>query len=108
MKEQKYIANAGIISNMNLLNLIGKDRLGEAYLSTKKSERNGKFYITKIIRRDQLSSIEYEKLRKEIKILKELNHPNIYKLEEDTTNPKYYFLIMDYFNGGCLSDCLEQ
>ena len=47
MKEQKYIANAGIISNMNLLKLIGKDRLGEAYLSTKKREGNGKFYITK-------------------------------------------------------------
>ena len=40
----------------------------------------------------------------EINILKKLNHPNIVKLEEVKTDENYYYIVMEYINGGELSD----
>ena len=47
-------------------------------------------------------------LEYEINILKSLNHPNIYKIEDIKTTPQYYILLTEYINGGSLSSCLEK
>ena len=44
----------------------------------------------------------------EIKILTTLKHPNIVKLEELKKTKNYYYLVMEYVNGGSLGDCLES
>ena len=42
-----------------------------------------------------------------MKILKEIDNPNIIKLYEVKENNQNYYLVMEYCNGGSLSDCLE-
>ena len=43
----------------------------------------------------------------EINILNSLNHPNIVKLEELKKTKDHYYLVMEYVNGGNLTDCLR-
>ena len=47
-------------------------------------------------------------LTNEISILKEAIHENIVKFEDLKQTSTDYYLIMEYCNGGCLSDCLEE
>ena len=47
-------------------------------------------------------------LKNEIAILRELNHKNIVKLEDVKITKKHYYLVMEYCNGGSLSDCLNK
>ena len=44
----------------------------------------------------------------EIEILKMLNHPNIVKLEEIKKSIHNYYIIMEYVNGGALSEYLKK
>ena len=39
-------------------------------------------------------------LEYEINILKGLNHPNVYKIEEIKTTPEYYIILTEYINVG--------
>jgi calcium-dependent protein kinase len=49
--------------------------------------------------KDHLSSI-----KSEVKILTELDHPNIVKYFETYDDTKYIYLVMEYCNGGELFD----
>ena len=37
-----------------------------------------------------------------------LEHPNIVKLEETKKSHNSYYIIMEYINGGGLSECLKK
>ena len=54
---------------------------------------------SKIIEKNDL-----ERIQREISIIKNLNHPNIVKINEIFENENYYFLIMDYCSKGELFD----
>ena len=95
------------IEDLNLIKFLGKGAYGEVYLSEKGNSK--KLYATKKISREIADRPNFKKyLINEIEILKLLNHPNIVKFEEMKKSSHSYFIVMEYINGGGLSDCLKK
>ena len=95
------------IEDITLIKCLGKGSFGEVYLSTKRG-RPG-YYATKKISRAQADEPSFRKyFENEIKLLKSLNHPNIVKLEDLKGTKDYYYIVMEYINGGSLTDCLKK
>ena len=95
------------IDDLTLINLLGRGICGEVYLSKKKGKNV--YFATKKIDRitaDQENARKY--LLNEINVLKQLNHPNIIKLEEVKQTKDYYYIVTEYVNGGNLSNFLEK
>lgn len=65
--------------------------------------------LIKIYNRNVVDSTNYKKcLIEELKILKEIQHPNIVKLYEIKEITENYFFFMEYCNGGSLKQNLLQ
>ena len=95
------------IEDLTLLKLLGKGSFGEVYLSTKSNRRE--YFATKKMDRAQADQPCIRKyFENEIKILYSLSHPNIVKLEELKQTKDYYYIVMEYINGGSLTDCLKK
>ena len=95
------------IDELTLLKFLGKGSYGEVYL-TKKDGKSEIFATKKIERKlaDQPKVHKY--LDQEIKILRELKHRNIIRLEDVKVTQNNYYIVMEYCNGGSLSDCLNK
>ena len=94
------------IEDITLLKELGSGGFGSVYLATKEGKKE--HFAAKLLNRDRCDG-EYKRyLLDEISILKELNHPNIYKIGDIKKTSKYYIMLTEYVNGGSLSDCLEK
>ena len=96
-----------MIDDLTLLKLLGKGSYGEVFLTSKKGR--SELYATKKMDRkyaDQPNVSKY--LKNEIAILRELNHKNIVKLADIKATKTHYYLVMEYCNGGSLSECLKK
>ena len=95
--------------NPNLEDLIcikklGKGGFGEVNLY---QDLNSKVqYAVKTVDKSELKDSKY--LQSEINILKMLDHPNIIKLKNVIDEETSLIIIMEYCNGGSLSDCLYR
>ena len=95
------------IENITLLNVLGKGSFGTVYLS-KKDGKNG-YFATKQIERTMADKPSFHKyFENELRILHGLNHPNIVHLEDLKVDNKNYYIVMEYINGGSLTDCLGK
>ena len=95
------------VEDLTLIKFLGKGAFGEVYLSQKTN--SNKYFATKKIDRKIADRPKLKKyLINEINILKTLNHPNIVRLEEVKKNDEFYYIVMEYINGGGLSDCLKK
>ena len=64
---------------------------------------------TKKFEREQIEGTEAMKyLKNEIIILQNLKHPNIVKFEDVKKTKKHFYIVMEYCNGGELSQALEK
>ena len=95
------------IQDITLLNVLGKGSFGTVYLS-KKDGKNC-YFATKQIDRTMADKPNFQKyFRNELNILRSLKHINIVHLEDVKADNKYYYIVMEYINGGSLSDCLQK
>ena len=95
------------VEDLNFVKLLGKGSFGEVYLTTKRGRRE--YFATKKMSRSQMDQPSFKKyFDNEIGILRSLNHPNIVKIEDLKVTKNHYFLVMEYVNGGSLTDCLEN
>ena len=95
------------IKDYILYKKIGKGSYGEVFLTQK--ENDPKTYATKKIDITKFSTKDaYKYLNNEIKIMKQLDHENIIKLYEFLNSGHNIYLVMDYINGGSLSDFLSK
>ena len=95
------------IKDITLLKFIGKGSFGTVYLS-KKDGKPG-FFATKQIERSMADKPGYYKyFENELRLLKDLHHPNIVHLEDVKKDDKYYYIVMEFVNGGSLTDCLKK
>lgn len=62
----------------------------------------------KSIKKDAILKEEQQKLFSEMNILRNLDHPNIVKLYELYEDPKNYYLVTEYCNGGELFDRIKR
>ena len=88
-----------------LLNKIADCTFGEVYLCS--NEGRNEFYATKIIGRNYIDHQFNECFQNEMEIIKTLKNPNICRYIDDIETPNHYYLVMEYINGGSLSDCLS-
>lgn len=96
------------IDDLTLIVYLNAGCLGETFLSKKKG--SNELYATKRI---AVQSIYQEPCLKkyienEIMILKKVKHPNIVKLFDVKVKKDYIYLVMEYCNGGSLSDALNN
>ena len=95
------------IKDITLLKFLGKGSFGTVYLS--KKDGRSSYFATKQIERTLADKPSYYKyFENELRILKDLHHPNIVHLEDVKKDEKYYYIVMEYVNGGCLTDCLKK
>ena len=95
------------IKDITLLQILGKGAFGTVYLSRKDGKPG--YFATKQIDRAMADKPSYFKyFENELGILKDLHHPNIVHLEDVKKDDKNYYIVMEYVNGGSLSDCLKN
>ena len=96
-----------LLDDYTLTKFLGKGTFGEVYLTTKKG--SDCLYATK---RMEVKFVEDPKFIKyfknEISILRKLSHKNIIKLEDLKKTSNHYYVIMEYCNGGTLTECLDK
>uniref|UniRef100_A0A672RP67 MAP/microtubule affinity-regulating kinase 3 n=1 Tax=Sinocyclocheilus grahami TaxID=75366 RepID=A0A672RP67_SINGR len=92
------------IGNYRLLKTIGKGNFAKVKLA--RHVLTSKEVAVKIIDKTQLNSSSLQKLFREVRIMKFLNHPNIVKLFEVIETDKTLYLVMEYASGGEVFDYL--
>ncbi|XP_059384548.1 serine/threonine-protein kinase MARK2 isoform X1 [Carassius carassius] len=92
------------IGNYRLLKTIGKGNFAKVKLA--RHVLTSKEVAVKIIDKTQLNSSSLQKLYREVRIMKLLNHPNIVKLFEVIETEKTLYLVMEYASGGEVFDYL--
>ena len=95
------------IKDFHLYKKIGEGMFGEVFLTRK--DNYPEILATKIMDIKKVNDkriLNY--LNNEILIMKELNHPNIIRLHKFLHSSNHYFVIMEYCNGGMLSNLLTN
>ncbi|XP_073995093.1 serine/threonine-protein kinase MARK2-like isoform X16 [Rhodnius prolixus] len=92
------------IGKYRLLKTIGKGNFAKVKLA--KHVPTGKEVAIKIIDKTQLNPSSLQKLFREVRIMKMLDHPNIVKLFQVIETEKTLYLVMEYASGGEVFDYL--
>jgi MAP/microtubule affinity-regulating kinase len=92
------------IGKYRLLKTIGKGNFAKVKLA--KHIPTGKEVAIKIIDKTQLNPGSLQKLFREVRIMKTLDHPNIVKLFQVIETEKTLYLAMEYASGGEVFDYL--
>ena len=96
-----------IVGDITLNELISEGAFSKIYLSTK----NGPSikYATKVVDKNYYKEFGDKKyFDDQIKILKDLNHPNIANLIEMKEDDKNFYYVHEYCNGGSLAKFVEE
>uniref|UniRef100_A0A2K6BR95 non-specific serine/threonine protein kinase n=1 Tax=Macaca nemestrina TaxID=9545 RepID=A0A2K6BR95_MACNE len=86
------------VGNYRLLRTIGKGNFAKVKLA--RHILTGREVAIKIIDKTQLNPSSLQKLFREVRIMKGLNHPNIVKLFEVIETEKTLYLVMEYASAG--------
>ncbi|XP_053908918.1 MAP/microtubule affinity-regulating kinase 4 [Cuculus canorus] len=92
------------VGNYRLLRTIGKGNFAKVKLA--RHILTGREVAIKIIDKTQLNPTSLQKLFREVRIMKGLNHPNIVKLFEVIETEKTLYLVMEYASAGEVFDYL--
>ncbi|XP_022242809.1 MAP/microtubule affinity-regulating kinase 3-like isoform X2 [Limulus polyphemus] len=92
------------VGRYRLLKTIGKGNFAKVKLA--EHLPTGKEVAIKIIDKTQLNPSSLQKIYREVKIMKMLDHPNVVKLYQVIETEKTLYLVMEYASGGELFDYL--
>uniref|UniRef100_A0A674NUG6 MAP/microtubule affinity-regulating kinase 3 n=1 Tax=Takifugu rubripes TaxID=31033 RepID=A0A674NUG6_TAKRU len=104
MKPRGSDSQSPHVGNYRLLKTIGKGNFAKVKLA--RHVLTGREVAVKIIDKTQLNPTSLQKLFREVRIMKILNHPNIVKLFEVIETEKTLYLVMEYASGGEVFDYL--
>ena len=95
------------VGDYTLYKVLGKGSFGEVYLTQKAN--NFEILATKKLDKKQTDRPSVKKyFDNEISIMKELIHPNIVRFYDLLATYSHYYVVMEYCNGGGLSNCLSK
>eukprot|EP00727_Mastigamoeba_balamuthi_P004415 m51a1_g13972 putative calcium calmodulin-dependent protein kinase type 1 (378) ;mRNA; f:990234-991990 len=80
-------------------NPIGEGAFSTVVMAVDRSRADG-VVAAKIYNTEKMNSFEREALRKEVEILRSLDHPNIVKLRDVFQTRRRVYLVMEYLSGG--------
>mmetsp|Transcript_21084 Transcript_21084/g.30464 ORF Transcript_21084/g.30464 Transcript_21084/m.30464 type:complete len:427 (+) Transcript_21084:129-1409(+) len=103
------IPSAGFFLKYELKDVLGVGSTANCHRCCRKSD--GKQYACKVIDKRQIEAKFtglLEQFYVEIKVLSELNHPNIIKLEDVFETADRIFIVMEIMNGGELFDYVVE
>ncbi|CAG9816286.1 unnamed protein product [Phaedon cochleariae] len=103
-RNRPRIGDEPTIGKYKLLKTIGKGNFAKVKLA--KHVPTGKEVAIKIIDKTQLTPGSLQKLFREVRIMKMLDHPNIVKLFQVIETEKTLYLVMEYASGGEVFDYL--
>jgi len=88
--------------------ILGSGAFGEVYLAINKIDK--KSYAIKVMEKKKIidSGASLDIIRREIDIHQRINHENIVKVHAHFENEKYFYLIMEYVNGGSLFTIIKK
>jgi MAP/microtubule affinity-regulating kinase len=86
------------IGKYRLIKTIGKGNFAKVKLA--KHLPTGRQVAIKIIDKTQLNQSSLQKLYREVRIMKMVDHPNIVRLYEVIETEKTLYLVMEYASGG--------
>ena len=102
---KKINQSLNMISDFKLMKTIGEGTFGKVKSAYQIS--TGQIVSIKILNKNRIKGKEnIERIIKEIKILKSLNHPNLIKLYQIIEDNQHYYLVTEYANGGELFDLI--
>ena len=96
------------IDDIILIKYLGGSPLIEFYLSTKKGENKNLLAKRISIQLAEAHKLELKNINYEINVLHSFNHPNIVKLKDVKKTKIHYYILLEYINGGTLSNCLKK
>mmetsp|Transcript_1309 Transcript_1309/g.1189 ORF Transcript_1309/g.1189 Transcript_1309/m.1189 type:complete len:171 (+) Transcript_1309:185-697(+) len=96
------IKKSKIKDEYSLKKTLGQGAYGEVKLATHKKSKA--LRAIKYIEKDAIAEAKTSELMAEVKILSELDHPNIMKVFEMYEDKKYYYVVSEYLEGGELFD----
>jgi len=85
---------------------IGKGGFSIVYAAARKND--GKEFAVKCIKKEMVEGEDIKLLRREVQIMKKLDHPNILKLYEVYEDDKQFFLVMELVKGKELFDKIVE
>lgn len=97
-----------ILGNYKIINIIGEGSSSKVKLA--QSITTGDFYALKIFKKSKLERNPrfLKQITREINILSHLNHPLIIRLHKILESNQKIYLVLDYINGGDLSQKLKS
>ena len=84
---------------------VGKGQFGVVKLATHK--KTGQKVAIKTIKKKDMKQSALELQRNEIEVLKVCQHPNIIRMIDVFESPDYFFIVLEYLEGGDLFEYLE-
>lgn len=105
-----------IISNYEIKKIIGQGTFSDVFITKKKT--NGKIYAIKIVKKQYLNKMGIKShiitqkfinsFLNEKKIMTEIDHPFVNKIEDSFTNKNTYYLVSKFYQGGELQFHLNK
>jgi len=105
-KEETTTSYENITRIYNFKKELGHGNFGTVRLASLVSNPSQKFAI-KAIEKQKMKKDLYL-LKRELQILRKLDHPNIIKFYETYQDEKYFYLVMEYCSGGELLDRIAK
>ena len=96
-----------MISDFKILKTIGEGTFGK--VKSAEEIKTGQKVSIKILNKNKIQGKEnMNQIIREIKILKELNHPNLIKLYQIIEDNNYFFIVTEYASGGELFNLIVK
>ena len=94
------------LSDFTVEKELGKGNFGAVYLVTSKLTK--KVYALKEIKREMYNEDQRLEVEKEIRLLKDLNHPHVIKYFTSFMENGNFYIVIEYINGGSLANLYKQ
>jgi len=85
---------------------VGGGNFGTVRIAYRRNEEPRKYFAIKSIKKAELSLDNIKNLTKEVKILSDLDHPNIIKFYETYNDDQYFHIVMELCKGKALFERL--